>query len=132
MSEANRELVVRFIDALRRGDPGEAARSFHRDYRSHSWGGDLATTWERMQEAAAAGAISDVELLDRIVLADGDRVVCYSHSQATHTGTFLGVPATGRRFDLHWFEMWRVEDDRLIEHWGGIREHDRLHQQLTS
>jgi predicted ester cyclase len=131
MTKQNKELVLRFMDALRRREPAEAARCFHRDYRSNSWGGDLLQTWEKMQAWEAAGAITDLELRAEEVIADGDRVVAYSHSSGIQAGMLLGIPATGKRFDLHSFEMWRVQDGKLAEHWGGMRELVRLYEQLT-
>jgi predicted ester cyclase len=129
--DVNRELVVRFRDALRRGEPEEAARCFHREYRSNSWGGDLMATWEKMQAWSAAGVITHFETHAEHLVSEGDRVVAYTHFSATHSGELFGVPATGKRFDLHNFEMWRVQDGKLIEHWGGVQEAVRLFEQLT-
>jgi predicted ester cyclase len=131
LSDVNRELVERFAAALRDGNTADAARCFHRQYRSNSWGGDLAQTWKRMQAWAAAGAISDENVTARHILSEGDRVVSHVAFSAIHSGEFLGVPPTGRRFEFHSIEMWRVQDGKLIEHWGGIREAVRLHEQLT-
>ena len=131
MGDVNRELVERFTAALRDGNPAEAARCFHREYRSNSWGGDLAQTWEKMQAWAAEAAISDQHVTARHIVSEGDHVVAHISFSATHSGELLGVPPTGRRFEFHSFEMWRVHDGKLIEHWGGIREAVRLHEQLT-
>lgn len=131
MSDINRELVERFTAALRGGNPTEAARCFHRQYTSNSWGGDLAQTWEKMQAWAAAAAISDQDVSARHIVSEGDYVVAHIAFSATHTGELLGIPPTGRRFEFHSMEMWRVQDGKLIEHWGGMRETVRLHEQLT-
>lgn len=131
MTDENKDLVEGFGAALQRGDPADAARRFHRQYRSNSWGGDLMTTWEKMQAWQAAGAITDLEAVSRDLVSEGDRVVARSHFRATHSGELLGVPATGRRIDFHSLEMWRVQDGKLVEHWGGIREAVRLYEQLT-
>lgn len=132
MSDRNKDLIVGFSDALRSGDPAGAVRFFHRGYRSNSWGGDLLQTWEKMQRWEAEGALSDIEVLSRGLVAEGDYVVAHTLFRATHTGELLGVPATGRRIEFHSFEMWRVEDGKLIEHWGGMQESVRLYEQLTS
>ncbi len=131
MSDANKELVRGFGAALQRGDPADAARRFHRQYRSNSWGGDLTTTWEKMQAWAAAGALTDLEVVDRHLVSEGDHVVAHTHFRATHSGELLGVPPSGRRVDFHSLEMWRVENGKLVEHWGGEREAVRLYEQLT-
>ena len=131
LTDPNKELVEGFAAALQRGDPADAARRFHRQYRSNSWGGDLLGTWEKMQAWAASGALTDLETVTRVLVSEGDRVVAHTAFYATHSGELLGVPATGRRIEFHSIEMWRVQDGKLIEHWGGLREAVRLHEQLT-
>jgi predicted ester cyclase len=131
MSDANKKLVEEFGAALQRGDPADAARRFHRQYRSNSWGGDLMTTWEKMQAWAASGALSDLEVVSQELVSEGDRVVARTHFRATHSGELFAVPASGRRIDFHSLEMWRVQDGKLVEHWGGIREAVRLYEQLS-
>lgn len=132
MTDANKDLVEGFGAALQRGDPADAARRFHRRYRSNSWGGDLMTTWERMQEWAASGALTDLEVVTRHLVSEKDLIVAHALFRATHSGELLGIPATGRRIEFDSLEMWRVQDGKLVEHWGGLREAVRLHEQLTS
>ena len=40
------------------------------------------------------------------------------HTTGTHTGTFLGVPATGRAVTTRELAMYRVEDGKWAEVWG--------------
>ena len=131
-AEQNKELVRGFIDALDRGDPADAARRFHEDYRSNSWGADLAGTWAKMKAARASRALGNVDVVSQCLVAEGDRVVHHSILRAKHTGELLGVPGSGRSVEFHFIEMWRIEDGKIIEHWGGLREAQRLHEQLTS
>jgi steroid delta-isomerase-like uncharacterized protein len=51
------------------------------------------------------------------VIAEGDRVVVRWHHSGTHVGTFLGIPATGKSFDIAGIDIYRVAADRLAEHW---------------
>ena len=89
------------------------------------------TTWEKMQAWSASGALTDLEVVTQDLVSEGDRVVAHTHFRATHSGELLGVAGTGRRLDFHSLEMWRVQDGKLVEHWGGMRESARLHEQLT-
>jgi predicted ester cyclase len=128
----NKELVRRFIDALRTGDVATAASSFDAErYVSHAWGGDLATTWERMKAARRDAGGGRWESTTVALIADGDRVVHHSHVRAAHTGPLLGVPATGNEFEFHMIEIWRIENGKIVEHWGGMREAERLNEQLV-
>src|SRR5215469_15083849 len=54
---------------------------------------------------------------DVFVSADGTRVVGRYRYEGTHTGNFLGYPATGNAFAMRSIDIWRVEDGRFVEHW---------------
>ena len=61
--------------------------------------------------------LSDAEMRVEDVVAQDDRVAVRLTSSATHSGTFMGIPATGRRYEIgeiHWF---RIADGRIAEHW---------------
>jgi predicted ester cyclase len=52
------------------------------------------------------------------VLADGAFAVSYGRTTGTHTGEFMGIPPTGRAFDVPTFGILRCEDGRAVERWG--------------
>lgn len=37
--------------------------------------------------------------------------------RGTHRATWAGIPATGRTFEVPGLDLWRVEEDRIVEHW---------------
>jgi predicted ester cyclase len=128
----NKALVQRFLDALRSGDVAGAAACFDADrYYSHAWDGDLATTWERMKAVRRSGALESLDAETVALVADGDRVVHHSFGRARHTGTFMGVAPSGREVTFDSLEIWRVDGDKIVEHWGGLREAERFYEQLT-
>jgi steroid delta-isomerase-like uncharacterized protein len=51
------------------------------------------------------------------VIAEGDRVVVRWRNRGTHVGDFLGLPASGRSFDIAGIDVYRVAGGRLAEHW---------------
>ena len=53
-------------------------------------------------------------------LAAGDTVVENWIFQGTHTGDFLGVPATGKQLHVRGIEIWRLENDKIVERWGVV------------
>jgi len=113
--EQNKALVKRFIDCLDSGDVAGAAACFDLErYYSHSHRADLTGTWEQMKARRRAGAFSDFSPERIALVADGDRVVHHSRTTSTHTGTFLGVPATGRRVTFDQVEIWRIENDKIV------------------
>lgn len=58
--------------------------------------------------------------IDEELLAVGDRVVENWVFTGTHTGAFLGIPATGKTLKIRGLEIWRVEDGQIVERWGVI------------
>jgi steroid delta-isomerase-like uncharacterized protein len=64
------------------------------------------------------GAFDDLsyEILD--AFADGDRVAIRLTTRGTHTGEFMGKPATGRKFEFEAIHIYRIENGRVAEHWA--------------
>jgi steroid delta-isomerase-like uncharacterized protein len=53
------------------------------------------------------------------VLGSGDRTVARVRVSGTHTGDFMGMPATGRHAAIDLIDIMRFDDTGLVcEHWG--------------
>jgi steroid delta-isomerase-like uncharacterized protein len=63
------------------------------------------------------------------VVAQDDKVVFRMTWQATQSGEFLGIPPTGKRVTWGVFDMVRVADGKIAEHWG-LMDQLSLMQQL--
>lgn len=72
--------------------------------------------------AAILAGIPDLRVTaeDVFASADGSRVVGRYSYEGTHTGDFLGHPATGNRFAMRSIDIWRVEEGRFVEHWDEL------------
>jgi len=69
----------------------------------------------RMQIAA----FPDLKMTVQDVIVGGDKVVARARFTGTHTGEFMGMPATGRSVDVPLIDIMRFADDGLVhEHWG--------------
>ena len=53
-------------------------------------------------------------------LAEGDLVATRKTLRGTHLGELWGLPPTGNRVAFEFIDIFRVHDDRLIEHWASI------------
>lgn len=62
------------------------------------------------------------------VIAEGDRVVVRWTNEGTHIGEFAGMPATGRTFSISGIDIYRVEGDKLAEHWHVVDQLSMLGQ----
>lgn len=73
-------------------------------------------------------AFSDKRANDEIRIAEGDYVAAKGYQQVTHTGDYLGIPATGKKMRIQYMDFWRVEGDKLVENWVMIDLLDFLEQ----
>jgi len=53
-------------------------------------------------------------------LADGEWASCFGHIEATHSGEFMGVAATGKRVKIAYMDFWKVSDGRIEDNWVSV------------
>lgn len=115
---ANKALVRRAISANHGG--GDSADAvFAPSFISHTAGQPAQDREAFEAQLAAFGAAFPgyrYEIHDQI--AQGDMVVNRVTWHAVHTGTFAGVPATGRTVEIRGINMFRVRDGRVVEQWA--------------
>ena len=63
-------------------------------------------------------AFPDFRLEIQDLVVDGDIVWTRNRATGTNDGSFLGNPPTGRRMSIDVFDVLRVVDGRIVEHWG--------------
>jgi predicted ester cyclase len=76
-------------------------------------------------------AFSDQRWEIHDVIAEGDKVVLRCTHSGVHTGSYFGLPATGRRFTYKQMHIVRFADGKGIEHWA-VRDDASLMRQLTT
>lgn len=52
------------------------------------------------------------------VIQEGSKVMARGRMTGTHEGEFMGMPATGKRFDIAFMDLVEFRDDKAIAHWG--------------
>lgn len=66
-------------------------------------------------------AFPDKEANDEIRIAEGDYVAVKGYQKVTHSGDYLGIPATGKEMQIKYMDIWRAEERRgelkLVENW---------------
>ena len=68
--------------------------------------------------ASLRRAFPDFHLAIEDLAVDGDTVWLRMTGTGTHDGPFMGHPPTGRRMRTDVFDAQRVENGRIVEHWG--------------
>jgi predicted ester cyclase len=75
------------------------------------------------------GAFPDLRAEIEDVVANDDKVVFRMTWRGTQTGSFIDIPPTGKQVAFGVFDMVRVADGKLAEHWG-LLDQLSLMQQL--
>ncbi len=88
---------------------------------------DLAAS-ARQWVAPFRASFSDVRMEVVALVAEDDQVAGRFRCSGTHTGTWLGHPPTGRRFDVDEVYFFRVDGGRIVEMWGLEDTAERLRQ----
>lgn len=73
----------------------------------------IAAFWSTFHTAFPDVAIEPVE-----VIATDDFVTAVLDVSGTHTGDFLGHPATGRSFTVRGIQVGRFVDGKMTDRWG--------------
>jgi predicted ester cyclase len=63
-------------------------------------------------------AFGDAEEENMAMVGEQDTLAVLYHLHATHSGPFMGVPATGRHVVIPGIEVLRFADGMIAEHWG--------------
>jgi predicted ester cyclase len=63
-------------------------------------------------------AFSDFKLEIEDMVIAGDTVWTRNVAVGTHDGSYMGHPPSGRSFRIYVFDVLRVSEGRVIEHWG--------------
>ena len=50
-------------------------------------------------------------------IAEGNKVVSRVSVEGTHTGEFMGIPPTNKRFSIKGVSIWLVGETKLVEEW---------------
>jgi steroid delta-isomerase-like uncharacterized protein len=52
------------------------------------------------------------------LIAEADKVAVRITMSGTHTGSFMGIPATGKHVSFTGMYIARIVDGKIVEHWG--------------
>lgn len=64
------------------------------------------------------GGFPDIQWTLEETISEGDRIAARFTMRGTHRGTFLGMPATGKPFEVQAINFYRWSDDKIVEEHG--------------
>jgi steroid delta-isomerase-like uncharacterized protein len=119
LQQSNKSLLIRYHEAWSSGDMNQLATMLSENYIDH----DLITGRHRgLDEAKASymmwrAAFPDTVITLEHLVAEDDKVAVFGVLRATHTGNFMGVPASNKPITVSGMGIYRVEASRIIETW---------------
>ncbi len=116
------EFVTRFETILNRHDLAGSAELFTPDFVDHNpWPGHSS---DAAGFAAGLGemvtAFPDLSVDVQRTVAQGDMLTTHFTLSGSQLGEFMGVPASGKTFNVEAIDILRMRDGRIAEHWGVI------------
>lgn len=119
-TEANKAVVRRFIEEYQNQRREETViELLADDFVDRSPIGNFSPDKQGAIEMHGMlfGAFGDLRAEIHDQIAENDRVATRKTFRGTHTGEFMGVPATGRPVEIGVIDILRVRDGKLVEHW---------------
>ena len=120
LPEQNKALVLQFYKAFDDRKMDQALDLLASDFVAHQAGIPEPLNGEGFKQFGMSFYLAFSQgqhNFDEVIVSD-DRVVTCGTFTATHLGEFQGLPPTGKQISLSIMHIDRVEDGKIVEHWG--------------
>ncbi len=118
---ATRQVIENMVDGLNDHRIADIGEFFSSDFR---WMGNAGCGYKEglheFQEAwqkPFQAAFSDKVCIDEARIFDGEWAAAFGRQEATHSGSFMGIEATGRKVVIRYMDFWKVVDGKIIDNW---------------
>jgi steroid delta-isomerase-like uncharacterized protein len=120
MGDAPKDVVRRYVEEVQDAHRHELIDELVApDFVNHlSQVGSVDRESLKQGQARWLAAFPDQRWTIHHMIAEGDLVATYKTCTGTHMGEWAGLPPSGRRMTLPIFDLMRVRDGRIVEHWG--------------
>ena len=127
--EENKALVRRVIEFWNQKELEEFFKLLAPEYIEHLPTGDVSLEQLKKYAHTFFTAFPDINITEKDMVAEGDKVAVLVNWRATHRGEYMGIPPTGKKIDItvallirivdgRWVEFWNVTDVGLIQQLG--------------
>ena len=121
-SEGNKRLVRRALEEIyTNGDLELANELVHPDFVDHEPAHEqqpIGPESVKQTVGHLQGAFGELRFEVEDEIAEGDRVVQRVTMSGRHTGPLMGGEPTGKPFAVRHIYIWRIADEKIVEHWG--------------
>lgn len=117
-AEKKKAIARRFIEVAASADEVRLKEVLAPDFVAHQPGGPQDRHAFLQHLDSFRVAFSDNQFVVKDQIAEGEKVMTRAAWQATHSGDFQGVSATGKEIAIQAIFIERIQDDKIVEHWG--------------
>jgi steroid delta-isomerase-like uncharacterized protein len=119
MSEQNKQIARRFIDAFAAGDTATLEQIVADQLVDHKPAPGQGPGRAGLVDVVAMYrlAFPDMTISIENQVAEGDFVVVNGIVNGTNTGALMGMPATGKRTSFAYMDMYRIVNGRITDVW---------------
>ncbi len=131
-ADANKALVRRYYEqVLNAGNLNVLDELLAPNYKRYltANAAPLDAAAQKKRLAGMRAVFPDLNITLDDLIAEGDRVTARMTIRGTQKAAFMGIPPTGKQVTVSAVEVIRIENGKLVEHWGGADNMD-LAQQL--
>lgn len=118
--QTNMEGVRTFMAGMARGDTTVVDSLIAENFIEHQTmpGMPPGTAGLKAFITAWHTAFPDLQMTVNAMAADSDKVWVYSTTSGTMKGPLMGMKPTGKSFRADGFDLVRIENGKVVEHWG--------------
>jgi steroid delta-isomerase-like uncharacterized protein len=122
MSEENKALVRRWVEAFNEGDHEAVDELLADSYVRHDPNSPEVRGPEEEKQLIAMyrAAFPDLHFTIEDMVAEDDRVATRLGISATHKGELLGIPPTENRLSFTAMEIYRLKEGKIEEQWVNV------------
>ncbi len=130
MSEENKAIVRQLHNMTKETLPTRFDQLYAADLTYHGTGELANADRDTLKHFVSAifDAFSDFSITQEEVLAEGDRVTYRNTYSGTHTGEFMGIPATGKTVTVGSIGIARISGGKIVEEWESMDEMGMMQQ----
>ena len=121
MSEENKALFRHFVnEGINNKNLGLIGELMDANFIEHDPASGVPPGLDGMKEMMGMffAAFPDLNSTIDMLVAEGDLVAGRMTTTGTHTGEFMGIPATGKRVTFSETHIVRIANGKAVEHWG--------------
>lgn len=115
--EEHKALVTRFFAAIETEEFQAFDEIVAENYDDHLPGRTPGRESLKKYFMGLHSAFADLKLPITAMIAEGDRVAVLNSVRGKHKSDFLGIQAKGNSIDAMAFQLYRIADGKLAEHW---------------